>query len=113
MLSRLYFAVSVEIWCVSVFVLCLTRKCYFTGIYLSSAAVAFSDRRSPNATRTCEFYNETMCAESRGQGGEQGCYERERCDDSDKHDPTKRSHCFVLWHTDSDGKMTIKLKVSK
>lgn len=80
---------------------------------MSSAAVAFSDRRSPNATRTCEFYNETMCAESRGQGGEQGCYEREKCDDSDKHDPTKRSHCFVLWHTDSDGKMTIKLKVSK
>lgn len=54
-----------------------------------------------------------MCAESRGLGGEDGCNQREECHDPDKHDPEKRSHCFVLWHTDSTGKMTIKMKVSK
>ncbi|XP_043267796.1 activin receptor type-2A-like [Venturia canescens] len=51
----------------------------------------------------CEFYNETMCAES-----QQGCSEREECI---PHDPDKRNHCYVLWQFDSaTKKSTIKLK---
>lgn len=53
-----------------------------------------------------------MCSESRGQGGAQGCYSKEECPLPEKHDPEKRSHCFVLWHTNATGAWTIKLKVS-
>ncbi|KAL6446082.1 hypothetical protein ACFW04_001024 [Cataglyphis niger] len=52
----------------------------------------------------CEFYNETLCAESH-----QNCTEeREECV---VHDPDKRNHCYVLWSVDNITKKTvIKLK---
>lgn len=53
----------------------------------------------------CEFYNETLCAES-----QQECSGREECI---LHDPDKRNHCYVLWRVDNaTKKTTIKLKVS-
>lgn len=53
----------------------------------------------------CEFYNETMCAES-----QQGCSGKEECV---LHDPDKRNHCYVLWQIDNVTKKSIiKLKVS-
>lgn len=52
----------------------------------------------------CEFYNETMCAES-----QQECSGREECG---PHDPGKRNHCYVLWQIDNATKKSIiKLKV--
>lgn len=80
------------------------------GICISSAAVATSGRKTSLVTRICEFYNASMCSESRGQGGAQGCYSKEECPLPEKHDPEKRSHCFVLWHTNATGAWTIKLK---
>lgn len=52
----------------------------------------------------CEFYNETMCAES-----QQECSGREECT---VHDPDKRNHCYVLWSLHNvTKKPIIKLKV--
>lgn len=57
-------------------------------------------------TTVCEFYNETICADS---PGENGCNQREEC--PDRHDPEKRTHCFVLWHyNNATRKMTVKMK---
>ncbi|XP_032690994.1 activin receptor type-2A [Odontomachus brunneus] len=51
----------------------------------------------------CEFYNETMCAES-----QIGCSGKEECV---IHDPDKRNHCYVLWQIDNVTKKSIiKLK---
>ncbi|XP_072759154.1 activin receptor type-2A [Anoplolepis gracilipes] len=50
----------------------------------------------------CEFYNETMCAESKN------CSEREECV---VHDPDKRNHCYVLWSiNNTTNEPVVKLK---
>lgn len=55
-------------------------------------------------TARCEYYNDTLCQESK-----QACFETQECE---QPEPEKRNHCFVLWQNNSMGKPYIKLKVS-
>lgn len=62
---------------------------------------------SERITTRCEFYNQTMCIESRENGRGHGCNEQEDCE---LQGDGKRSHCYVLWKKDENGNMNITLK---
>ncbi|XP_033610094.1 activin receptor type-2A isoform X1 [Cryptotermes secundus] len=79
----------------------------FTWIQLKSLLfllfVCFGASSSNVATTArCEYYNDTLCQESK-----QGCFETQECE---QPEPEKRNHCFVLWQNNSMGKPYIKLK---
>lgn len=73
---------------------------------MSTAAVATS--LTHQATTHCEFYNQTMCNESKENGRTQGCNAHDVCPPVGEG---KRNHCYVLWSKDAEGKINISLKV--
>lgn len=61
----------------------------------------------PDSTTTeCEWYNQTLCAQSsntEGCGGIQSC---EKWPES----PEKKNHCFVVWTNNTEGKVEVTFK---
>ncbi|XP_044261805.1 activin receptor type-2A isoform X2 [Tribolium madens] len=54
-------------------------------------------------TTKCEFFNQTLCADSKGAT----CNEIQECE---KPEDGKRNHCFVLWSWEDNGSVSIALK---
>lgn len=61
---------------------------------------------SDRITTRCEFYNHSMCSESKNNSG-QGCIREEECE---LQGDGKRSHCYVVWKTDENGNLNLTLK---
>lgn len=53
----------------------------------------------------CEYYNYSMCSESRKNGHEDGCTQQEECSGAEG----KQQGCYVLWN-DDNGTISVKLK---
>lgn len=71
---------------------------------LTGSLVKYGAGHDVKGSTSCEFYNDTKCAES-----QEGCSKRETCQSPD---PGKRNHCYVLWtYNNATNTSTIKLKV--
>uniref|UniRef100_A0A1B6CZD7 Serine/threonine-protein kinase receptor n=1 Tax=Clastoptera arizonana TaxID=38151 RepID=A0A1B6CZD7_9HEMI len=77
---------------------------WMSGLILTCMLIGWGRSHAIKWTTKCEFYNNTLCDESMGING---CNETIECE---RPEPDKRTHCYVLWQNNSDGKAFIKMK---